>query len=322
VGLDGYERTYPKELSGGMKQRVGIARALIVKPEILCLDEPFSALDVLTAQTLRTEIGRLCASPQAELKSLVIVTHNIDEAVYLARRIVVLAAHPGRIQIIVNNPLPYPRDPEDPQFKHLAAQIHGILTQSILPDQVNLTLAAPTVSPTTGARRIVFIPLPNVSIGEVLGLMRFLSDEEEPLSELAMRVGKEFGAILTVVKAAELLNLVDTPGQNVKLTPVGMRLMAGSVADQKTILHDEMAKLKIFELLLRMIQASEDKEVSEETLHGELQTLFPNEKSKLLLRTIITWGRAAELINHDSRKKLIRPFEKTYFGKPKAERVG
>ena len=110
VGLDGYGDVLPKELSGGMKQRVGIARALIMEPDILCMDEPFSALDVLTGETLRNEIGRIAMDPAAGFKSLVIVTHNISEAVYLARNIVVLAAHPGRVQKIVPNPLPYPRD--------------------------------------------------------------------------------------------------------------------------------------------------------------------------------------------------------------------
>jgi NitT/TauT family transport system ATP-binding protein len=108
VGLDGYGDVLPKELSGGMKQRVGIARALIMEPVILCMDEPFSALDVLTGETLRNEIGRIAADPAAGFKSLVIVTHNIAEAVYLARNIVVLAAHPGRVQKIVPNP---PRPP-------------------------------------------------------------------------------------------------------------------------------------------------------------------------------------------------------------------
>ncbi len=108
VGLDGYGDVLPKELSGGMKQRVGIARALIMEPEILCMDEPFSALDVLTGETLRNEIGRIAMDPAAGFKSLVIVTHNISEAVYLARHIVVLAAHPGRVQKIVPNNLPYP----------------------------------------------------------------------------------------------------------------------------------------------------------------------------------------------------------------------
>src|SRR5580698_5106 len=125
VGLDGYGDVLPKELSGGMKQRVGIARALIMEPEILCMDEPFSALDVLTGETLRNEIGRIAMDPTAGFKALVIVTHNISEAVYLARNIVVLAAHPGRVQKIVHNDLPYPRDASTPAFQQLVGQIHA-----------------------------------------------------------------------------------------------------------------------------------------------------------------------------------------------------
>jgi len=112
VGLGAYEYSYPRELSGGMKQRVGIARALIAQPEVLCMDEPFSALDVLTAETLRNEISRLLASPDHPLRTMVFVTHNISEAVFLATRVVVLAAQPGRIAQIVPNTLPYPRDPD------------------------------------------------------------------------------------------------------------------------------------------------------------------------------------------------------------------
>src|SRR3984957_19978730 len=139
VGLDGYGDVLPKELSGGMKQRVGIARALIMEPEILCMDEPFSALDVLTGETLRNEIGRIAADPHAGFKSLIMVTHNIAEAVYRARNIVVLAAHPGRVQKIVHNPLPYPRDPATPAFQQLVAQIHAILTNSVLHDEPSVT---------------------------------------------------------------------------------------------------------------------------------------------------------------------------------------
>src|ERR1700678_3789448 len=139
VGLDGYGDVLPKELSGGMKQRVGIARALIMEPEILCMDEPFSALDVLTGETLRNEIGRIAMDPAAGFKCLVLVTHNIAEAVFLARNIVVLSAHPGRVQKIVPNPLPYPRDPSSAPFQQLVAQIHAILTNSVLHDEPTFT---------------------------------------------------------------------------------------------------------------------------------------------------------------------------------------
>ena len=114
VGLSGFESVYPRELSGGMKQRVGIARALAAEPEVLCMDEPFSALDVLTAESLRNELGRLCADPENPLRTMVSVTHNIEEAVYLAPRIIVLAARPGRVAVDIANPLPYPRVPSSP----------------------------------------------------------------------------------------------------------------------------------------------------------------------------------------------------------------
>src|SRR5277367_2383398 len=153
VGLDGYGDVLPKELSGGMKQRVGIARALIMEPVILCMDEPFSALDVLTGETLRNEIGRIAMDPAAGFKSLVIVTHNIAEAVYLARNIVVLAAHPGRVQKIVPNPLPYPRDPAPPGFQPALAQNPPHLHNPVPHDQpsVDQTQNGAPQSPEKGA---------------------------------------------------------------------------------------------------------------------------------------------------------------------------
>src|SRR5277367_6095372 len=160
VGLDGYGDVLPKELSGGMKQRVGIARALIMEPEILCMDEPFSALDVLTGETLRNEIGRIAMDPAAGFKSLILVTHNIAEALYLARNIVVLAAHPGRVQKIVPNPLPYPRDPATPGFQQLVAQIHAILTNSVLHDEPSV--AEPELVSPESAEEVAYAPLPNV----------------------------------------------------------------------------------------------------------------------------------------------------------------
>lgn len=316
VGLEGYQRVFPKELSGGMKQRVGIARAMITRPEILCMDEPFSALDVLTAETLRNEIGKLCADPGSDLSSLVIVTHNISEAVFLARRIVVLSAHPGRIQVILNNDLPYPRDPDAPGFQQLVAHIHGILTQSILPDAPPGDRPAPARGATGEPRRIVLTPIPHASMVEVTGLLRLMEDNAENLFELAQRLGKEFGAVLTVVKAAEMLGLVETPQQDVVLTPLGNRFRSADVREQKEILHEQMTQLKIFELLLRMIRASEEKEVSEEALISELALLFPNEKIRQLFRTLVGWGRYAEIINYDPRRHRVRIYEKTYLGRP------
>src|SRR5690242_19880717 len=136
IGLSGYENAYPKQLSGGMRQRVGFARALVAQPEVLCMDEPFSALDVLTAENLRTQVVDLWRGSQhAGLKSIFMVTHNIVEAVFMATRIVIISSHPGRVRNVIVNPLPYPRDVNSRQFAALVDQVHAAITALVLPDE-------------------------------------------------------------------------------------------------------------------------------------------------------------------------------------------
>ena len=133
VGLAGSEEAYPKELSGGMKQRVGLARALAVEPEILCMDEPFSALDVLTSETLRNEVIDLYTSKTSPVNTILMVTHSISEGVFMATRLVVMGAHPGTIRAVLDNPLPYPRDEHHPDFLALNQKLHALITQTVLP---------------------------------------------------------------------------------------------------------------------------------------------------------------------------------------------
>src|SRR5271156_462786 len=274
VGLDGYGDVLPKELSGGMKQRVGIARALIMEPEILCMDEPFSALDVLTGETLRNEIGRIAMDPAAGFKSLILVTHNIAEAVYLARNIVVLAAHPGRVQKIVPNPLPYPRDASTPAFQQLVAQIHAILTNSVLHDEPSV--AEPEIVASETPEESVYVPLPNVTIGEVVGLVQMLTPEGESIYGLATRLKKDFSTFLSVIRAAELVDLVETPGQAVKLTKKGVEFKKADTKGRKKMMHDLLLDLKIFRHLLEKIEASDEKEITEEQVLADLVNHFPN----------------------------------------------
>src|SRR6202521_1581814 len=136
IGLSGYENAYPKQLSGGMRQRVGFARALVAQPEVLCMDEPFSALDVLTAENLRTQVVDLWRGSQhAGLKSIFLVTHNIAEAVFMATRIVIISSHPGRIRTVIANPLPFPRNMNSKPFAALVDQVHAAITALVLPDE-------------------------------------------------------------------------------------------------------------------------------------------------------------------------------------------
>jgi NitT/TauT family transport system ATP-binding protein len=319
VGLDGYGDVLPKELSGGMKQRVGIARALIMEPEILCMDEPFSALDVLTGETLRNEIGRIAMDPAAGFKSLVIVTHNISEAVYLAKHIVVLAAHPGRIQRIVPNALPYPRDPSTPAFQQLVAQIHAILTNSVLHDEP--TVAEPEIAGPENIEDVTFAPIPHVNLGEIQGLVDQLKPEPESIFALATRLKKDFATFLSVIKAAELMDLVETPGQSVKLTKRGVEFKNANTKQRKKLMHDLLLDLKIFRHLLDKIEASPEKEMTEEEVVADLVNHFPNERPKVLFKTIVGWARYGELFSYDQRRAVLRKFEKEYLGKPPASRL-
>jgi NitT/TauT family transport system ATP-binding protein len=309
VGLGAYEYAYPRELSGGMKQRVGIARALIAEPEVLAMDEPFSALDVLTAETLRNEIGRLLADPNHPLRTMVMVTHNIVEAVYFATRIVVMAANPGRIDVVVPNALPYPRDTDNPEFKKIVEQLHGILTHTNLPDVVAAEGGKVTTKTADNRKRIAPVSLPYVNAAEVLGLMSLLGDEPCDVFDLAERFGREFGAVVRLVKAAELLEFVRTPGQDVEITPLGKELVNASTNDQKRIVREQLMKLKIFELLVRLIKVQENQSLASEELIRELQAALPHEKAKPLYRTILSWGRYAEIISLDQRRHIIRLYE-------------
>src|SRR5262249_46017508 len=190
VGLGGVENAFPKELSGGMKQRVGIARALVGGPELLCMDEPFSALDVLTAELLRAEVYRLWSDRESSLSAILIITHLIDEAVYPGDGIVILGATPATIRQEIVNPLPHPRASRPPEFLRMVEQIHDIVTGIHLPEEKPATAAV-------GGRAAVgpVRPIPNARPSEVLGLLEILSDHgggEGPFDFDALP-GYEFG---------------------------------------------------------------------------------------------------------------------------------
>ncbi|HEY8903769.1 MAG TPA: nitrate/sulfonate/bicarbonate ABC transporter ATP-binding protein [Chthoniobacterales bacterium] len=299
VGLGGYEDVYPRELSGGMKQRVGIARALAVNPEVLCMDEPFSALDVLTAESLRNELARLCADPANPLRTMLSVTHNIEEAVFLAKRIIVLAAHPGRIALDIANPLPYPRRPDAPEFLAIVEKIHDILTHHELPETASIS--APSSAPVQ--------PIPEATMGEIMGLVSLCFDGPKDAFTLAADLDEEFGAVLGVVKAAEMLGLVTTPGDMVSLTPLGSQFQLAETDQWKDILKDRMLHLGLFQKVHQALRSHEGPLPIDDLL-SMLALWFPSEKPEILARRIVGWGRYAELLAYDSdSRELALPEE-------------
>lgn len=290
VGLIGYESTYPRELSGGMKQRVGIARALAAHPEVLCMDEPFSALDVLTAESLRNELGRLCADPENPLRTMLSVTHNIEEAVYLAKRIIVFAARPGRVAVDISNPLPYPRVPSSPEFLAIVSRIHAVLTHQELPEPA-LERAVPATT---------IHPIPRANVNEIVGLTNVVSTQPRNIFDLGNDLGYEFSKLLIVIKGAELLELVTTPGENVLLTETGRRFLAADVSGRRAILRERMMALPLFSRLVRLVEEAPDQLISIIEFFDHLKEWFPNENLQELAKTIIGWSRFAGLLVYSS----------------------
>ncbi|EEF60171.1 ABC transporter ATP-binding protein [Pedosphaera parvula] len=312
VGLEGFEEAFPRELSGGMKQRVGIARALVVEPEILCMDEPFSALDVMTGETLRNEVVDIYTDKASPVNSILMVTHSISEAVFMATRIVVLGANPGTLRAVLDNFLPYPRDEHHPDFIRLSRRLHAIITQTVMPDEVVTPAAPPTIP-----------GIPNVSLLATIGLLEILENEGEmELFALAKQVDKEFTQMLLFVKAAELLGWVTTPGQNVLLTSEGRKFLAADVNARKQLLNAKLRSIFVFDLVLRMLKNAENHELEEEVVLSELAMLYPHEKPHRVLRTIIAWGRYAELFKYNSTRKVIYPFDQPSSGSETEVPVG
>ena len=316
VGLEGFEEAYPKELSGGMKQRVGIARALVAQPELLCMDEPFSGLDVLTAENLRVELVNLWQDAKTDPNSVLIVTHNINEAVFLASRIVVLGANPGQIRKILDNPLPYPRDYHDPAFIAMADRIHDILTTALIPDE---PVAAPTPVPTAAAAAAPakpprIAPLPNVGVGEMIGLLERVDNAggTADIFDLSVEIGKEFGKVLELVKAAELLDFVDTPKHTVALTVLGRQLLAAKVNGRKRLINQQLRQLRLIEHILDMLQGQEGNAVDQDLVLEELAVWLPTERPQAMFKAIVRWGRYAELLGYNAdERKLYLDLEST-----------
>jgi NitT/TauT family transport system ATP-binding protein len=318
IGLSGYENAYPKQLSGGMRQRVGFARALIARPEVLCMDEAFSALDILTAESLRAEVVRLwLESRNAGLKSIFFVTHNIIEAVAMSTRIVIISSHPGRIRNVIPNALPFPRDVNSPAFAALVEQVHAAITALVLPDEPSEARTTSVATPANGMA-IAAAPegagaqiassadtriesIPNVPVQTIVGLLEIIEASQETINvfDLSARIGKEFGETIAIVKAAEMLDLVETPKDDVHMMPTGWYFLAAPLPQRKTLFRNAIMRLRLFQILTSRIKEAADGRISADEVRETLGALLPYDQPSKLFETLIAWGRYAEILDYD-----------------------
>jgi NitT/TauT family transport system ATP-binding protein len=292
VGLGGFAEAYPRELSGGMKQRVGIARALAVDPEILFMDEPFSQVDALTAESLRAEVTDIFLAHQHRLTSILMVSHDIKEVAYLADRIVVLSANPGRVLTVVSNPLPRPRDYRTPGFLALVDRLHEIITGHELPD---------VSAPAAAAGVPVVEALPRAQPSEVVGLLEYLDRRggREDVFRIAHDTGTPFGVMIETVEAAELLNFVDTPKRTVVLEPEGRRFLDAGPEGQPRLWREQLLKLRIFRDVNDALQRHEGQPLDREFVLETLVLRLPQEDYEQTFDTFIQWARFGDLFAYD-----------------------
>lgn len=295
VGLDGFESAYPKELSGGMQQRVGFARAFVVRPQLLFMDEPFSALDVLTAENLRGEIGDLWQAGSFPADSVLIVTHNIEEAVLLADRIVVLGANPGRVRGEFQVDLARPRNRNAARFKALVDHLYTIMTNP------EMEVVAPVGKPGRGEWR--FPPLPHALVGGVSGLLELVIDKggKEDIPQLAERVGLDVDDLGPILDAAAQLGFAQVAEADVTVTETGRRFAELDIQTSKEVFRQQILDhAPLVVMIYRTLQEKTNRAMQADYFLDILDEHYPEDEAQRQFDTAVDWGRYAELFEYNA----------------------
>ncbi|HLY66648.1 MAG TPA: nitrate/sulfonate/bicarbonate ABC transporter ATP-binding protein, partial [Chloroflexota bacterium] len=325
VGLDGFEAAYPRELSGGMRQRVGFARALVVEPEVLFMDEPFSALDVLTADNLRGELLELWQKKTIPTQAIFLVTHNIEEAVLLADRIIVLGRNPGHVRTDFKVSLLQPRERKAVAFTSLVDYIYKVLTQ---PD-----IAPAEVPALAGGRRIRdqrqlrYEMLPHARPGGIAGLLELIIDlgGRTDIYRLADELAFEIDDLFPIVEAAQLLGFAKVEEGDAAITPEGRAYAQAEILQQKELFRQAaLDHVLLLRQISRALANKSDHSVSEEFFLDMLDEQFSEDECNRQLETAINWGRYAELFDWDDarRRFTLHQHEGEDVAEPAPEQAG
>ncbi len=309
VGLDGFETAYPKELSGGMKQRVGFARALVVEPEVLFMDEPFSALDVLTAENLRGELLELWLNKKMPTSAIFIVTHNIEEAVILADRIVVLGRNPARIRSDFNVRLPHPRDRKSSRFVELVDYIYKVMTEPdvahALPDPEStgeIVLPPGGVKSKAPVRTSKYQILPHARVGGIAGLIELLHDRggREDLFRLSEDLVMDVEDLLPILEACQLLGFAWLKEGDVQLSEPGAIFADADIQARKVLFRQAaLEHVTILKQIDSILKRKTDHSINDEFFRDILDEHFSTDEVQRQFDTAVNWGRYAEIFDYD-----------------------
>ena len=299
IGLDGFETAYPKELSGGMRQRVGIARAIVVDSDVMLMDEPFSALDILTANTLKNDLLNLWFSEKMSLNAIVIVTHSIEEAVFMADRVIVLGSNPGKILSEIKIDLPRPRDKNSKEFIAISDSIYQDIVEAEQKIQIN-------IHDDTFSNKLA-IRLPKVSTNELIGMILELSSSkykgEATMHDLTRNLHIQVSELLNIIKLLYLLEFVSLTEHSVKLNKAGKTFAMHGLDDRKKLFGQHLVNnIPMAEYIVHTLQERSDHKAHISRFQSQLEDFMPSEDATTTMQSLISLARYSEIFSyHDSQ---------------------
>src|ERR1700712_3530293 len=293
IGLDGYESAYPRELSGGVRQRVGLARAVVVHPNILLMDEPFSALDVLTAENLRTDLIELWGNGKLPIKGIILVTHNIEEAVLMCDRVLLFSSNPGRVASEIKIDLPQPRDRTSPQFEDYVDKIYVEMTARRV-ERMRQQVGAAAIE----------MPLSHVSPNQISGLIEALAaapyNGKADLPDIAYEQELEVDELFPVAEAMQLLRLAEVEGGDIKLTHMGKRFADGELNERQEIFSRALqSHVPLAAHIRKVLDERKSHSAPKTRFLDELEDHMPEDAAEETLKTVVSWARFGELFSYD-----------------------